>query len=143
MSERSRKLLLLQQQQHIVSISSLEKTPRVMTTMGKSTSITRIFGCLIAIFATTAPLLCNSFVVTSTRSLSSRIPDNNLSQLHGSTISRWIRPRSTTTTNYSFSTRLHVAKTGGKMIDTEEQFAEVVLAQDIPRPVMVFFSAPW
>jgi len=40
-------------------------------------------------------------------------------------------------------TRLQVAKTGGRMIDTEEQFAEIVLAKDVPRPVLVFFSAPW
>ena len=41
------------------------------------------------------------------------------------------------------STRLQVAKTGGKIITTEEQFAEVVLSKNTPRPVMVFFSAPW
>jgi hypothetical protein len=41
------------------------------------------------------------------------------------------------------STFLQVAKTGGKMIDTEEQFSKLVLAKDVPRPVMVFFSAPW
>jgi hypothetical protein len=29
------------------------------------------------------------------------------------------------------------------MIDTEEQFAEMVLADNVPRPVLVFFSAPW
>jgi len=36
-----------------------------------------------------------------------------------------------------------VAKTGGKYITTTEQYSELVLNQEAPRPVMVFFSAPW
>jgi hypothetical protein len=36
-----------------------------------------------------------------------------------------------------------VAKSGGKLVETEELFMEKVLARDIPRPVLVFFSAPW
>jgi len=36
-----------------------------------------------------------------------------------------------------------VAKSGGKMILTDEMYTENVLAKDIPRPVLVFFSAPW
>lgn len=36
-----------------------------------------------------------------------------------------------------------VAKSGGKMIVTEEMFTKNVLSKDIPRPVLVFFSAPW
>jgi len=35
------------------------------------------------------------------------------------------------------------AKSGGKMIVTEEMFRKNVLSADIPRPVLVFFSAPW
>lgn len=61
-------------------------------------------------------------------------PSHNLQQQQRSTYSR-LFPTTTT--------RLYVAKTGGKMIDTEDQFAEVVLAKDVPRPVLVFFSAPW
>mmetsp|Transcript_6499 Transcript_6499/g.9189 ORF Transcript_6499/g.9189 Transcript_6499/m.9189 type:complete len:187 (+) Transcript_6499:344-904(+) len=36
-----------------------------------------------------------------------------------------------------------VAKTGGKYITTTEEYSESVLDPDAPRPVMVFFSAPW
>jgi hypothetical protein len=36
-----------------------------------------------------------------------------------------------------------VAKSGGKMIATEEMFTKNVLSKEIPRPVLVFFSAPW
>jgi hypothetical protein len=36
-----------------------------------------------------------------------------------------------------------VAKSGGKLIATEEMFTKNVLSKDIPRPVLVFFSAPW
>ena len=32
-----------------------------------------------------------------------------------------------------------VAKSGGKMITTEEMFTKNVLSKDIPRPVLVFF----
>lgn len=38
---------------------------------------------------------------------------------------------------------LSVAKSGGKMILTEEMYSEFVLSRDVPRPVLVFFSAPW
>jgi hypothetical protein len=38
---------------------------------------------------------------------------------------------------------LHVAKSGGKMILTEDMYSENVLSKDIPKPVLVFFSAPW
>mmetsp|Transcript_4131 Transcript_4131/g.6270 ORF Transcript_4131/g.6270 Transcript_4131/m.6270 type:complete len:180 (+) Transcript_4131:347-886(+) len=36
-----------------------------------------------------------------------------------------------------------VAKTGGKYITTTEQYSDLVLNPEAPRPVMVFFSAPW
>ena len=36
-----------------------------------------------------------------------------------------------------------VAKSGGKMIETVDEFASTVLAEDTPRPVLVFFSAAW
>lgn len=36
-----------------------------------------------------------------------------------------------------------VAKSGGKIISSEEQFEEAALSKSLPRPVMVFFTAPW
>eukprot|EP00429_Kryptoperidinium_foliaceum_P101052 CAMPEP_0176247278 /NCGR_PEP_ID=MMETSP0121_2-20121125/32873_1 /TAXON_ID=160619 /ORGANISM="Kryptoperidinium foliaceum, Strain CCMP 1326" /LENGTH=151 /DNA_ID=CAMNT_0017586929 /DNA_START=105 /DNA_END=556 /DNA_ORIENTATION=- len=36
-----------------------------------------------------------------------------------------------------------VAKSGGKMIVTEEMYTQTVLSKDVKRPVLVFFSAPW
>lgn len=50
-------------------------------------------------------------------------------------------PRATSTR--TISTRLGIAKSGGKMINTEQEFADIVLSKDIPRPVLVFFTAPW
>jgi len=41
------------------------------------------------------------------------------------------------------ATRLGIAKSGGKMIETEKEFADNVLSKDLSRPVLVFFSAPW
>mmetsp|Transcript_10311 Transcript_10311/g.29904 ORF Transcript_10311/g.29904 Transcript_10311/m.29904 type:complete len:170 (-) Transcript_10311:193-702(-) len=38
---------------------------------------------------------------------------------------------------------LEIAKSGGKMILTEDMYTQNVLAKDVPRPVLVFFSAPW
>ncbi len=38
---------------------------------------------------------------------------------------------------------LQLAKSGGKMILTEEMYSENVLSNDVSRPVLVFFSAPW
>eukprot|EP00535_Pseudo-nitzschia_heimii_P002736 CAMPEP_0197183666 /NCGR_PEP_ID=MMETSP1423-20130617/7943_1 /TAXON_ID=476441 /ORGANISM="Pseudo-nitzschia heimii, Strain UNC1101" /LENGTH=201 /DNA_ID=CAMNT_0042634267 /DNA_START=453 /DNA_END=1059 /DNA_ORIENTATION=+ len=43
----------------------------------------------------------------------------------------------------STSTALGIAKSGGKMIETEKEFAEHVLSKDLTRPVLVFFTAPW
>ena len=43
----------------------------------------------------------------------------------------------------SSSTVLGIAKSGGKMIETETEFAENVLSKDLTRPVLVFFTAPW
>eukprot|EP00545_Synedropsis_sp_CCMP1620_P014803 CAMPEP_0119012412 /NCGR_PEP_ID=MMETSP1176-20130426/6714_1 /TAXON_ID=265551 /ORGANISM="Synedropsis recta cf, Strain CCMP1620" /LENGTH=126 /DNA_ID=CAMNT_0006965367 /DNA_START=415 /DNA_END=795 /DNA_ORIENTATION=+ len=36
-----------------------------------------------------------------------------------------------------------VAKSGGKLIHDETEFSDNVLKSDLPRPVMVFFTAPW
>lgn len=36
-----------------------------------------------------------------------------------------------------------VAKSGGRLIRTEQEFEELVLGQRNPKPVMVFFTAPW
>jgi hypothetical protein len=36
-----------------------------------------------------------------------------------------------------------IAKSGGKMIETEDQYNKLVLETNIPRPVLVYFSAPW
>eukprot|EP00532_Pseudo-nitzschia_australis_P009819 CAMPEP_0168229238 /NCGR_PEP_ID=MMETSP0140_2-20121125/15160_1 /TAXON_ID=44445 /ORGANISM="Pseudo-nitzschia australis, Strain 10249 10 AB" /LENGTH=225 /DNA_ID=CAMNT_0008161019 /DNA_START=74 /DNA_END=751 /DNA_ORIENTATION=- len=49
----------------------------------------------------------------------------------------------TTTRARASSTQLAIAKSGGKMIETEKQFAETVLSKDIARPVLVFYTAPW
>ena len=49
----------------------------------------------------------------------------------------------TTTRARASSTQLSIAKSGGKMIETEQQFAETVLSIDIARPVLVFYTAPW
>ena len=43
----------------------------------------------------------------------------------------------------SSSMPLYIAKSGGKMIETVDQFADTVLAEDSPRPVLAFFSAAW
>lgn len=43
----------------------------------------------------------------------------------------------------SSSTALAIAKSGGKMIETEKEFADNVLSKDLTRPVLVFFTAPW
>jgi hypothetical protein len=40
-------------------------------------------------------------------------------------------------------TALQLAKSGGKAVVTEEQFRDLVLAEDVAIPVLVFFSAPW
>ena len=41
-------------------------------------------------------------------------------------------------------TRLQaVGKSGGKMIETEDQYNSLVLSDETPKPVLVFFSAPW
>jgi len=36
-----------------------------------------------------------------------------------------------------------VAKSGGKIITSDDEFEEVALTESLPRPVMVFFTAPW
>lgn len=51
--------------------------------------------------------------------------------------------RATTISRNSAVGRLYVAKSGGKMIQTESQYEEMVLSPELPRPVLVFFSAPW
>ena len=48
---------------------------------------------------------------------------------------------SSTTTRAA--TRLGIAKSGGKMIETEKEFSDNVLSKELSRPVLVFFSAPW
>lgn len=42
-------------------------------------------------------------------------------------------------------TSLHMAvgKSSGRIINSEEDFAEAALSSSISRPVMVFFTAPW
>ena len=56
-----------------------------------------------------------------------------------------ITARSTETTKAGATsiTQLGIAKSGGKMIETEKQFADSVLSKDLSRPVLVFFTAPW
>ena len=46
-------------------------------------------------------------------------------------------------TKRTSSTRLGIAKSGGKMIENEKEFADNVLSKDLKRPVLVFFTAPW
>lgn len=41
------------------------------------------------------------------------------------------------------TTQLGIAKSGGKMIETEQEFEDNVLSKDLARPVLVFFTAPW
>lgn len=41
------------------------------------------------------------------------------------------------------STQMGIAKSGGKMIETEQEFKDNVLSKDLARPVLVFFTAPW
>jgi len=58
------------------------------------------------------------------------------------------RAKTTTTKTVSSTTtraatRLGIAKSGGKMIETEKEFSENVLSKELSRPVLVFFSAPW
>ena len=64
-----------------------------------------------------------------------------------STLSQTTRIATATTRSskavLSTQTQLGIAKSGGKMIDTEKQFADNVLSKDLSRPVLVFFSAPW
>jgi hypothetical protein len=36
-----------------------------------------------------------------------------------------------------------VGKSGGKLIETEDQYSSVVLTKNTSKPVLVFFSAPW
>jgi hypothetical protein len=36
-----------------------------------------------------------------------------------------------------------VAKSGGKLINDEREFSDNVLMSKVPRPVLVFFTAPW
>lgn len=57
-----------------------------------------------------------------------------------STINRYVHP---SIVERARSTRLQIAKSGGKMIESEEQFARMVLSKALSRPVLVFFSAPW
>jgi hypothetical protein len=44
---------------------------------------------------------------------------------------------------YAETGSLYAAKSGGRMIETVEEFSEIVLAEDSPRPVLAFFSAAW
>ena len=82
---------------------------------------------------TSSSIHCHAFVAQTTTA----IRQSTLS------FSRIPTTTTTSTTKITTTTRLQVAKTGGRMIDTEEQFTELVLAKDVPRPVLVFFSAPW
>ena len=38
---------------------------------------------------------------------------------------------------------LGATKSGGKLIKTGDMYNDIVLAKGSPRPVLVFFSAPW
>lgn len=38
---------------------------------------------------------------------------------------------------------LMAAKSGGKIITSEEEFEKVALSESLSKPVMVFFTAPW
>lgn len=67
-----------------------------------------------------------------------------LSSVHGFTSTRsFMWPRNRSVSRLSTMSPLSVAKSGGKMILTEEMYSEFVLSKDVPRPVLVFFSAPW
>lgn len=110
-------------------------------TLGSASIITGFL--VIVIVATAAPLHCSALVTS--RQLGARHKsqhDNNHPYLPNNQQPPSRTSRSSRGNSQNFM-RLQVAKTGGKMIDTEEQFSEIVLAKDVPRPVMVFFSAPW
>ena len=53
------------------------------------------------------------------------------------------RSTMTTRAGATSATQLGIAKSGGKMIETEKEFADNVLSKDLSRPVLVFFTAPW
>lgn len=54
-----------------------------------------------------------------------------------------VTPTTYVTKQLSKASPLFVAKSGGRMIETVEEFAEIVLSEETPRPVLVFFSAAW
>lgn len=35
------------------------------------------------------------------------------------------------------------AKSGGKLIETKEEYNKLVLSSDSPRPILTFYTAPW
>jgi len=86
---------------------------------------------IICIILSTSFATSNAFV-PSTTSQTTRITSRTTAKLTKTT-------RAGTTSN----TQLGIAKSGGKMIETEKQFAETVLSKDLSRPVLVFFTAPW
>lgn len=61
-------------------------------------------------------------------------------------VGQYYHPSSTTSTTYGHvETRIEaVAKSGGKLMETEEMYTETVLERSASNgPVLVFFSAPW
>mmetsp|Transcript_5094 Transcript_5094/g.12985 ORF Transcript_5094/g.12985 Transcript_5094/m.12985 type:complete len:227 (-) Transcript_5094:371-1051(-) len=68
---------------------------------------------------------------------------SKISQLSRITLRQTERSMLTSRRGTSTSTALGIAKSGGKMIETEKEFAEHVLSKDLTRPVLVFFTAPW
>jgi hypothetical protein len=110
-------------------------------------AILLILGLVLVLILTTTLSCCNAFV-TSVRILSiNHLARPNTTTRFGKKSSQQLllplQNNRSFPNSHRWFTMLHVAKTGGKMIDTEEQFSKLVLAKDVPRPVMVFFSAPW
>ena len=90
-------------------------------------------------------LTTKSFVATTDAFMSSSTSQIR-SQRHSTIIPSSSMRRAKTTKTVSSTTRatrLGIAKSGGKMIETEKEFADNVLSKDLSRPVLVFFSAPW
>jgi len=71
------------------------------------------------------------------------VPSTTLKTTRISSLGTTARSTKTTRAGAMSSTKLGIAKSGGKMIETEKQFSENVLSKDLSRPVLVFFTAPW
>ena len=92
------------------------------------------------------PQLCIREQVTATKtiiSLSFSIDNRRATRTSSSSAAAAALSKARDVTKRTSSTRLGIAKSGGKMIENEKEFADNVLSKDLKRPVLVFFTAPW